>query len=470
MGAAKVFDFPQSGKDQTVEARANQSTVARATVFISRVTVRSVMMRELKNYGIGELKFADSVEECAEDMQANPNSMLVIDWEFGEQKVTRALRAAQGTYRLDTRPIYFLALDVSDRVIAVAGEYNVAQIHTGEISQAQIIKNLDELLVFSLTTPLCQDTFRKVCALRKDGDWKASALMMHELCDAEPRNLRAAVEYGFDLCEAGRVDAAEKWLRDVCKRFPEDLRAKHLLARCAMKKGKFSEAKKLLKEASLISPHNVERLVDLGRVLLGLDQVDEALGQFTEALKLDSDFSEAKVGKAQCDLLRGHVNEAMKLLSQLETPQETASVFNSAAILAVRHQHYKQGFSLYKTACGFLRSDSHLLARVFFNMGVGLLKWGKIEAAIQAFQRAIVLDPSLTKAQHNIGILSGNAPRGEKASSHRIEEMESLDQDYSVKSSSEEASMDGDSGSDDEPEPSVEDVDDTYFQSLIAST
>ncbi len=473
MGAAKAFDFAQASGLEG-EKRHNRLSVARASLFISRTTVRSVMQRELKQYGILELKVAETLQECCDDLRQNPESMLVIDWECGEQKVVKALRTAQGPNRVDTRPIYFIALDVSERVVAVAGEYNVMQIHTGEISQAQIVKNLDELLNFTLVSEASHEAFRQAGEYRKNGDWEGSANCLKELCLSETDNLRAAVEYGYSLSEAGKLEEAERWLKDTAAQFPGDLRTKHLLARCAMKVGRFADAEAYLKQANLISPHNVERLVDLGRVLLNLDKVNDALGSFNNALKVDKDFQDAKVGKAQCDLLGGHLNEAMKLLGQMENPQEIAAIFNGAAILAIRHQHFKQGLSLYKTAIGMVNKDNAVVARVLFNMGLGLVKWGKGKTAIAAFERANSLDPKLRKAKHNLAVVQSILRRGGNlsAASAALQQLDGMPADVLASKSPPVLNKPNEQNTELKPKSKdsgglVEEVDDSYFQSLV---
>ncbi|HYX36432.1 MAG TPA: tetratricopeptide repeat protein [Oligoflexus sp.] len=467
MATARAFDF--TGKDQNAPVK--DLFVKAATVFISRTTVRSVVVREMKNYGILTINVFDSIAECCEDLQKNPDSMLVVDWEHGEQTVTKVLRAAQGPYRVDTRPIYFIALDLAERVISVANEFNVMQIHTGEISQAQIVKNLNELLKFATVTPACRKAFRDVAALRKKGDGEATESILRKLCEDEPNNVRAGVELGATLFDLGRYDDALEWMQKVHASSDGDLRAQHLLARCLMKMGSFEEAQKLLDEAWLISPHNVDRLVDLGNILLSLDKTTEALGKFNDALKLDKDFKEAKIGKAQCSMLEGHVNEAMKFLGQIDTPKELASIFNSAAIIAIRQGHFKQGLSLYKSAVTYVSSDTQVLARVFFNMGVGLVKWGKAAQALSAFEQAATLDAAFTKASHNVEILKAQkAKGGALTGTKRIQELESLEQE-----DEEFGAMDfgvNPTGTDKPAEAGAEDdeIDDSYFQSLVSGS
>ena len=470
MGAAKAFDFA-TNKEQ-VPPGAKDLPVKRATLFVSRMTVRTVLVRELKSYGIPLVNCFDSPMECCEDLLKNPESLFVVDWEHGEQAVMKVLKAAQGPYRIDTRPIYFIALDLAERVIAVANEFNVMQIHTGEISRAQIVKNLNELLDFSAMSTSCRKTFRDLVALRKSGNIEATENLLQDLCEGEPGNIRASLEMGATLFDLGRFQEAEDWMSQLHANHRDDLRAQHLFARCLMKRGEFEKAQKILEQAWLISPHNVDRLVDLGNILLNLNKTEAALGKFNEALKLDKDLLTAKVGKAQCNLLKDHVNEAMKLLGQIDNPQELASIFNSAAILAIRHEQHKQGLSLYKSAVTFVASDSRVLARVFFNMGLGFVKWGKSEQALKAFEQAASLDEKFTKASHNIEVLKGLKAKGMQVPMpQRLHELEELSQededfgsiDFGVKEPAKKLAAAA--GDDEENE-----VDDSYFQSLVSDS
>jgi pyridoxine/pyridoxamine 5'-phosphate oxidase len=100
MVAARAYNF--NARDQNA-AQPRELSVKMATVFISRMTVRSVVVREIKNYGIDTVNAFESVAECCEDLRNNPESLLVVDWEHGERAVTKILRQAQGPYRVDTR-------------------------------------------------------------------------------------------------------------------------------------------------------------------------------------------------------------------------------------------------------------------------------------------------------------------------------------------------------------------------------
>jgi hypothetical protein len=110
-----------------------------------------------------------------------------------------------------------------------------------------------------------------------------------------------------------------------------------------------------------------------------------------------------------------------------------ASIFNSAAIIAMRQGQFIQGLGLYKSAVTYVSSESHVLARVFFNMGVGLMKWDKAVQALAAFEQAAALDVNFTKAIHNVEILKAQKTTGGPLTPARhIQELASLNQQDEV--------------------------------------
>jgi Tfp pilus assembly protein PilF len=169
-----------------------------------------------------------------------------------------------------------------------------------------------------------------------------------------------------------------------------------------MKSGRHTEAAKLLQATRLINPFNVERLLDLGAALLNCGQFKDALRSFSDVLDLDAANVAAMRGKAQCQLLEGEINEALTLMRQLSGPRELASIFNNAAVLAIRQGRFDQGTSLYKTAISALGRNQELVARLFFNLGIAHHKMSQNGEALENFQKALQFDPGFAKARHNV--------------------------------------------------------------------
>lgn len=387
-----------------------------AVVLVQRPEVRNLVSLELERRGMsGVLHPADAVE-ASEALAQNPLAILVVDDAHPERELVQVLRAAQGRYRIDTRPIYMIAYEANAKVFSRAQEYNVLQLHQGDFSADNVTLNFTELLQYGQRSELQLETYDRVLKARKDGNPKEALELMKHLFALESTNVQAAVELAVCLGECELWEESRNLLTEVVKDHPYDARAKHQLARCYMKVGNFTKAHFYLEQASLLSPFHAERLCDLAQVLMNQYRLDEALGSFREALSLDVDCGAARVGEVQCELLLGEANDALKIMRQLQDPSQFASVFNGAAIVAVRAGYFQQGIKLYKTAASQLVNHPDLSSRVFFNMGLGLWKWGKGELAVLAFDRAVELDGRNEKARHNADTLAIRFKRPDKSS------------------------------------------------------
>lgn len=73
-------------------------------------------------------------------------------------------------------------------------------------------------------------------------------------------------DYAQVLLDAGDNDKAKKVLLGAVREFPDDLRARHLLAKSFIRLGEYSSAGTSLRKALAISPGNPEVLRDLAYV------------------------------------------------------------------------------------------------------------------------------------------------------------------------------------------------------------
>lgn len=372
-----------------------------AVIFVSRLNVRTLIQAELRNRGMTNVIACESLQTCLSALSDFPKAMLFLDSELDERELVQTMRSAQGRYRIDTRPIYLFPYIANEKILAYAVEYNISHLHAGELSKGQLEQNLNDMLRYGQRSDLQIETYDLVIKARRADRKEEVHTLLQALWSAEPDNIQAGDELGFAMCERDLWDEAEAHLVGIIAGFPFDTRAKHLLARCFMKKSDYPKARYYLEQASLLSPFNAERLCDLGQIFLDQYQVAEALGTFKEALLSDPDLHSAKIGKTTCELLLSEANDALKIMRQLQDPFDFASVFNGAAIASVRAGHFSQGIGLYKTAAGYLVEYPNLMSRVFFNMGLGLWKWGKAQLAVAAFLKAVELDSTNEKAKHN---------------------------------------------------------------------
>ena len=252
---------------------------------------------------------------------------------------------------------------------------------------------------------------------RAKSDWPGATQILNQLHTKFPDNTRIMVELAENHLETDNWQDAEVMLNKALGIAPKYARAKHLLARCFLKRGDPDEAIECLKDAQLISPYNVNRLVEMGNLLLELSRPGEAKKAFDKILSFAPDSKKGTTGKSTSMLALGEVNEALGLLREAASARELAAVFNTSAILAIRKGEYAAGLNLYQVAMNALGDRPKVLARLLFNMGLGYHKWDKLNESLMCFQRAIKLDPNYTDAAHNMQILSGQkaAPKVEPA-------------------------------------------------------
>ena len=122
----------------------------------------------------------------------------------------------------------------------------------------------------------------------------------------------------------------------------------------------------LFKHAVAVTENNYLARNSLGNVLFGKGQIDEAIGQYQEAIRLEPDYAEAHYNLGNVFLGNGQTDEA---ISQYQE--------------AIRS---KPDFM-----------DPHI------NLGNALLGKGQADDAINQFQTAIQLKPDFADAHYNLG-------------------------------------------------------------------
>jgi tetratricopeptide (TPR) repeat protein len=141
---------------------------------------------------------------------------------------------------------------------------------------------------------------------------------------------------------------AMQMFQDAILKFPRLPRAYYQLASCNVILGQFGAARKLLDEASSLSPNNLAVLSLQGEVLLSLGQWEDALKAFKKLLALEPDSGRANFGIArasagmQADLKQSRIGlDALDRAEQLGVPEQKALRHNLIALV----QRFENGES-----------------------------------------------------------------------------------------------------------------------------
>ena len=154
---------------------------------------------------------------------------------------------------------------------------------------------------------------------------------------------------------------------------------------------------------------------EVGTALLQLDRVQEAIGQYEQALRIKPDYGEPhnNLGVALVRLGRveegiGHYQQALRL-----NPDSAEA-------------HYNLGVALGQTgkmqeAIGHFEEAVRIkpeYAEAHNNLGSALLQAGQVEDAIGHFRQAVRIKPDYAGAHNNLGVALGQAGKVQEAIGH----------------------------------------------------
>ena len=381
----------------------------KAAIFSKRQEVRQAIRSSLKSKGLR----ADNVlnilseDECKKTIEKHDNLIVVLDWDNGPNTVSAMLELICSTRRTASHPSFLIASTSSDNVLKLGAEYKVAKIAIGEINVDTVNEQVSSLVAEMLNIDTYKETMQRVND-HLAGNSPVDAIVQLESAHKAAGSME---EFGVELAELyfqnDRQEDAETLLKTMMAEYPANARIRHIYARCKLQKKDYEGALASLKGAQLISPANVQRLLEMGGVYLEIDRPDQANSIFEEILNLAPELKLAKKGQAQSQLMAGEINEGLDLIRSSLNPREIAAVFNTAAVIAIRNQKYSEGLSLYKIAAKTLVKDADLAAKIAYNMGIGYVKWGKIHPSIACFEKAYSLNANFEDAKHN-AILAKN--------------------------------------------------------------
>lgn len=378
--------------------------IAEAVIFSNRADLRNAVRQELKNHEVkpDNIHNVQNAQQCLQKLQSSKAAFLVLDWEIGPDKVLEVLAANRGENRIESHPTFLIAARLDEHITSTATEYNVSQVHCGEIS-AELIKNfLREMVRDAANLSPIRQILINVENARSLGRLQEATEILEKVFEKSPKNSRIALELAESYMQIDLWDKAQAILEGFKDSDPPLARLRHLLARCYLKKGDHHRAIEALQGAQLVNPYNVERLLELGNLFLDIERPKDAKAAFDDILSFAPESKAGKLAKTTSMLAIGELNEALAILKGAANNREIAAVFNATAILSIRQGKHEAGLDLYRTAAAAIGNNPKILSRLMFNMGIGFVKWGKISDAMKCFEESIRLDPDFKDAAYNV--------------------------------------------------------------------
>jgi tetratricopeptide (TPR) repeat protein len=369
-------------------------------IYSPRIEIRPMIKEASLSLNILDLNFSNDVEEISKILDANPRYYFVIDFQ-NEFKLIEKIFKKNKENKI--RSILFLAKDMTDQISAFCCEYSISEIHVGQISKDSILEKIkilkkEDELEFSVRNALSQ-----ISDFKNQGKINESIQSLKNLINQYPNHEHIRSELGDIYIMQGEWKKAKEVLLPILSSEEPYVKGLHLLAKCFMKERKYQDAIQVYKKAKILNPYNVERLIELGQLLLKEGLTKEAESNFKEAQKIEPKNIQASVGESQCKMLEGDLSSALKMLKHISSEKELVSIFNGTAIIAIKTGHFEEGLKLYDQAIGLVaKTDKENHGKLLLNKGLGYKKASQEEKALECFLQAIELNPDLAKAKSNL--------------------------------------------------------------------
>jgi tetratricopeptide (TPR) repeat protein len=271
-----------------------------------------------------------------------------------------------------------------------------------------------------------------VAAWRQLGHWRStSALFEHALAVTED-NAVAHHALGYQLRAAGRVVEAAEHFAKALAIWPGYSRARNNLGEILFSQGRVAEAEAQFRAAITANSDRAFSHANLGTVLRAQGRFDEAVEAFEEAIRLRPDFGPPHMGLALAHESAGRKNDAIaaaraalrlapddadmraagkRMFLRLGLLDEAAHLMDRGADdIDAERLHFEAGNAFvgrkrfgdaveeYRRAAALGSSNPRLYA----NLGAALASIGRYQEAVEAFNDALRLDPTLAEVKQNL--------------------------------------------------------------------
>jgi Flp pilus assembly protein TadD len=190
--------------------------------------------------------------------------------------------------------------------------------------------------------------------------------------------------------------------------------------------GRFDEAMAQYSEALRLDPDSPETHNNLGNALASLGRINEALAQYSEALRLKPDYLEAHVDLGITLALQGRIDEAMAQYSEALRikPDDPEAHLNLGLALAGQGK-IGEAIAQYSEALRIKPDypEAHL------DLGLALASQGRISEATAQYSEAQRIEPDYPEAHFNLGLALAAQGRVDEAIAQYFEALR-LKPDY----------------------------------------
>jgi tetratricopeptide (TPR) repeat protein len=347
--------------------------------------------------------FTADLSSAKELINETKPSILLHDFTVSEDSQSRQFQLGLSRVPFEwDMPRVIMVEKITPDVMALANDAQITKVLSRSSSVLAVATELGMTVVANAGLSDIQRDIRNM-RLRPDGevaqeeiDQKIEAAFETFAHDPEVK-----IEYANLELRRDELDKAQELAEDLISQGKQNVRAMNLLARVLMKKGEPDTAVKILEKADILSPNNCDRLIEMGGVFFAQGNLGKAKKCFKNALQIEPAREEAAKGLGQVHISEGDAAAAIDLFRGNLSEEESAGVFNNAAVNAVNAGDLEKGLMLYESAFKCLKTNKYK-HKVLFNVALAQKKSGNLEEAHRTLKQVLEFDPSFMKAKRQL--------------------------------------------------------------------
>lgn len=347
--------------------------------------------------------YSDDLSSAKEIINDSKPDILLHDFSVSDESQSKQFQFSLARMATDwDMPRVIMVEKITPELLGLCNDAQVSKVLSRTSPVLSIATELSMIVVASKNLSQVQRDIRNMrlsdagSFSQEEIDQKIEAAFQEYAHDPEVK-----IEYANMMLRNGDLERAKELAEVLVTQGKQNVRALNLLARVYMKQGDSDNAVKILEKADMLSPNNTDRLIEMGQVFFSQGNLGKAKKCFSNALSIDPGSKVAAKNLGEVHISEGDAEAAIDLFRSNLSEEESAGVFNNAAVQAVNKGDLDKGLQLYDSAYKCLKTDKYK-AKVLFNVALAQKKSGKFEESHKVLKHVLEIDPSFIKAKRQL--------------------------------------------------------------------